>query len=58
MVLSYNKLTDKGKHWKMVSANDSDNKVKAPNYIIDIVDENTDLLVTIEGSDHLFGSII
>jgi hypothetical protein len=58
MILSYKTLTDKAKHLSMVSANDRRNKVKAPKFVIEIVDEGTDLEVTIEGSDHLYGSTI
>jgi len=58
ILLSYKKLADKGKHLNMVSAYDKKNKVKAPKFVIEIADEGTDLEVTIEGSDHLYGSTI
>ena len=34
----------------------SNNEVKPAKYEIEIKDEDTDLEVTIEGSDHLYGS--
>ena len=33
-------------------------KLKAPKFEIEIMDQNTDLEVTIEGSDHLYGATI
>lgn len=42
----------------MVSAMDKRSDVKAPIYTLVISEENTDMEVTIEGSNHLFGSRI
>ena len=36
----------------------SGGKLKAPKFEIEIMDQNTDLEVTIEGSNHLYGATI
>lgn len=54
--LSYQTVIEKGKHLTMVAHNSM--KVSVPEYIIEIKDENTDLEVTIEETDHLFGATI
>ena len=57
--LSYKTAAEKGKHMQMVAKQFGNrSEVKAANYEIEIKDEDTDLEVTVEGSDHLYGSKI
>ena len=60
--LSYKVLADKGKHVNMVASNNgkqnNDSKLKATVVDLVIKEDNTDLEVTIEESDHLFGALI
>ena len=60
--LSYKVLADKGKHINMVGSNgkmtNDNNKLRATTIDLVIKEENSDLEVTIEESDHLYGSLI
>ena len=59
--MSYKTPADKGKHISMVAhkkKGDIASKLKATDYEIEIKDEETDLEITIEGSDHFYGSTI
>ena len=53
--LSYKTAIEKGKHMLM-SATKLKSSDERHKYTIEIKDENSDLEVTIEGSDHLYGS--
>lgn len=57
-VLSYDNLVDKGKHVLMVASNSKDTTLKPARYEIEIKDENAQLEVTIEGSDHFYGTTL
>lgn len=57
LALSHTSAQEKGKHILM-AAKHSSGSVSAANYIIEIKEDNTDLEVTIEGSDHLYGGRI
>ena len=60
--LSYKNLPDKGKHVFMVGSTGKRGgqnlQLKPTSIELVIKDENTDLEVTIEGSDHFYGSTI
>ena len=60
--LSYKVLADKGKHVNMVGSNgrmkNGENKLTATTIDLVIKEDNSDLEVTIEESDHLYGSLI
>ena len=58
VLLSYKNLNDKGKHVLMVPTINTGGQLKAPKVELDIKDDDTELEVTIEGSDHFYGSII
>lgn len=51
--LSYTDIVSKGVHMDMVAA-DKD----APRFSIDIKDDNSDLEVTLEGSNHFYGATL
>ena len=53
-ILSYEKAADKGKHILMAARNSASGFAKQ--YTIEIKDDDTDLEVTIEGSDHFYGA--
>lgn len=51
--LSYTNIVEKGVHMNMVAA-DKD----APRFSIEVKDDNSDLEVTIEGSNHFYGATL
>lgn len=57
MTLSYKTVSEKGKHILMVAKN-SKGTLKPIKYEIVIKEDNTQLEVTIEGSNHLYGATI